>query len=138
MIVVDSDGHILVGERSDNPGQWQIPQGGVDENESFEDAMWRELEEETSLSSEDVILKNKSRDICYEYPKDIKIRRKMEGQLQYYFLLKIKPHAKTPVPGAEFNRFRWDSSEKIIRNIVDFKKSAYKIAFEQLLGEKFE
>ncbi|MFO7735604.1 MAG: NUDIX domain-containing protein, partial [bacterium] len=136
IIVVDSDGFILVGERSDIPGQWQLPQGGVDKNESSEDAMWRELKEETGLSYEDVVIKNRSENIRYEYPEAVKLSKKMEGQIQQYFLLEIKPCAKKPVPGAEFNRFRWYDSERIIKNIVDFKKSAYKIAFKQLLGEK--
>ena len=48
------DGQLLVFERRDVSGEWQLPQGGIEPGESLEEAAWRELEEETGLSSEQV------------------------------------------------------------------------------------
>src|SRR5260221_6811431 len=48
-IVRRSNGRILVGERSDRPGCWQFPQGGIKNSETPEQALQRELQEEISL-----------------------------------------------------------------------------------------
>ncbi|HIC45035.1 MAG TPA: NUDIX domain-containing protein, partial [Sulfurimonas sp.] len=37
---------VFIAERSDLNNIWQFPQGGIDEGETPEDAMFRELEEE--------------------------------------------------------------------------------------------
>ena len=55
-IVLNKDNRIFVGKRKDNPvNKWQMPQGGVNENENFLTAMKRELEEETSIKSIEVL-----------------------------------------------------------------------------------
>ena len=65
VIVLNDKNHVFVGKRKDNPiDKWQMPQGGVDKNESFLDAMKRELNEETSI-------------------KNIKILRELEGWFKY-------------------------------------------------------
>jgi putative (di)nucleoside polyphosphate hydrolase len=47
--VLNSQNKVFVGKRKDNPfDKWQMPQGGVDLNESLIEAMKRELIEETS------------------------------------------------------------------------------------------
>ena len=51
-IVLNNENKVFVGKRKDNPvNKWQMPQGGVDENESFLTAMKRELYEETSIKN---------------------------------------------------------------------------------------
>ena len=55
-IVLNNKNKIFVGKRKDNPvNKWQMPQGGVNKNESFLTAMKRELDEETSIKSIQVI-----------------------------------------------------------------------------------
>ena len=52
IIVLNNNNQVFVGKRKDNPiDKWQMPQGGVDENETHIDAMRRELLEETSIKS---------------------------------------------------------------------------------------
>jgi hypothetical protein len=50
-IFLVKDGKVLVGQRRDVPGAWQLPQGGIEENESYLEAAKRELVEETGASS---------------------------------------------------------------------------------------
>jgi putative (di)nucleoside polyphosphate hydrolase len=44
-------GLVFVGERLDNPGAWQMPQGGIDEGEDIDIAAFREMEEEIGTRS---------------------------------------------------------------------------------------
>ena len=50
IIVLNNENKILVAKRIDNPKDfWQMPQGGVNKDEDFLKAAYRELEEETSI-----------------------------------------------------------------------------------------
>ena len=52
IILLNDKNNVFVGKRIDNPkNSWQMPQGGVDENEDFLQAAKRELEEETGVKS---------------------------------------------------------------------------------------
>ena len=50
-ILRDSEGRILICERLGNRGAWQFPQGGVDDGETLEEALFRELREEIGVDS---------------------------------------------------------------------------------------
>ena len=51
-IVLNKKNLVFVGKRKDNPiDKWQMPQGGVNKNESLQNAMKRELYEETSIKN---------------------------------------------------------------------------------------
>jgi len=50
--LLNHENKVFVGKRIDNPrNSWQMPQGGVDQNENFLQAAKRELEEETGIKS---------------------------------------------------------------------------------------
>jgi putative (di)nucleoside polyphosphate hydrolase len=49
-IIKRKDGKIFIGERSNVTGAWQFPQGGVKKAETGREALFRELEEELSLT----------------------------------------------------------------------------------------
>ena len=56
IVVLNKDNKVFVAKRIDNPKSfWQMPQGGVDKNEDFLKAAYRELEEETSIKSVELI-----------------------------------------------------------------------------------
>ena len=53
-VVLNKNNKVFVAKRIDNPiDKWQMPQGGVNNNESLLDAMKRELQEETSINKVD-------------------------------------------------------------------------------------
>ena len=65
IVLLNHENNIFVGKRIDNPKySWQMPQGGVDQNEDFFRAAKRELEEETSIKSVKLI---KELDGWFEY-----------------------------------------------------------------------
>ena len=52
MMILNTNNEILVGRRLDHPsGYWQMPQGGIDENENPEEAVWREMIEEIGTNN---------------------------------------------------------------------------------------
>ena len=60
-------GKVFVGERIDNPGSWQMPQGGIDEGENLEEAFIREMREEIATDKADII-KIMDRPLRYALP----------------------------------------------------------------------
>lgn len=113
---------------------WQMPQGGIDDGETPEQAVWREMYEETGLTQETCQLIAESQNwYTYDIPK--KSKRKIDGERQKWFLflfhgtkkdvnLKIQ---KKP----EFVRFRWAEPQKAPYLIIPFKKEVY----NQVLAE---
>ena len=68
IIVLNSDNKVLVAKRIDNPKNfWQMPQGGVNKGEELLKAAYRELDEETSIKSVELI-KELDGTITYELP----------------------------------------------------------------------
>ena len=56
IVILNKENKIFVAKRIDNPKNfWQMPQGGVDKDEDFLSAAYRELEEETSIKDVELI-----------------------------------------------------------------------------------
>ena len=130
-IVLNDNNEIFVGKRKDNPiDKWQMPQGGVNENENFLAAMKRELEEETSIKSIQV-LKTIDNFFVYELPKEllgIIWKGRFRGQKQKWFIVRFKGkeseiNLKTKHP--EFIEWKWVEMRELPNIIVDFKKKVY-------------
>ena len=50
MVLINAEGHIFAGKRLDNnTDAWQMPQGGIDEGETIEGAVRREVMEESGI-----------------------------------------------------------------------------------------
>lgn len=139
MVVLNSKNKVLICRRT-NTKTWQFPQGGVDDNENLEKAMYRELLEEVGLRKDDVQYIGESDDtIIYDIPKTIRSKvlgGKFKGQEQKWFLLRIKnddheirlDYEAFP----EFDTFEWVSFWQPIDRIVDFKREAYRQALSEL------
>ena len=140
MIVLNKDNKVLFCKRR-NTENWQFPQGGVDENENIESAMFRELNEEVGLEKDNVAIKAVSQNlIYYDIPKNIRSRvlgGKFKGQAQKYFLLKLISGdvdlniESTP----EFDKHSWVPFWYPLNQVVDFKKEAYRSALIELKNQ---
>ena len=131
VIVLNNENKVFVGKRKDNPvDRWQMPQGGIDIGESYLSAMKRELYEETSIKSIE-ILKEINGFFEYELPKNlvgIIWKGKFRGQKQKWFITRfigneneINLQTKNP----EFIEWKWIIPDELPRTIVDFKKKMY-------------
>ena len=131
IIVLNNDNKVFVGKRKDNPiDKWQMPQGGIDVNETPLNAMKRELKEETSIIKI-VILKEIESWLEYELPPNLlgKIwKGKYRGQKQKWFIVRFignenEINIKTKHP--EFIEWKWIDYNILPEVIVDFKKKVY-------------
>ena len=58
IVVLNNKNQVFLAKRIDNPKNfWQMPQGGIDDEEEFYEAAIRELEEETSIKTVSLIKK---------------------------------------------------------------------------------
>ncbi len=124
---------------------WQFPQGGINNNESPEQAMLRELHEEVGLSPDDVTLIASTESwIRYDLPKRL-IRYHQKpicvGQKQRWFLLRLisnDTNIKLNICDApEFDSWRWVNYWHPVREVIAFKRSVYKQALRELAPHLF-
>jgi putative (di)nucleoside polyphosphate hydrolase len=135
LVIQDAAGRILIGERGDIAGAWQIPQGGMEKDESPEEAAWRELVEETGFGPDAVSLMNSTGPFCYLFPERARNRGEFTGQEQIYFLFKVIDASALPRPNDEFRSFRWETKETVLALAVDFKRPCYAAAFHAFFGD---
>jgi len=136
--VLNSENKVFVGKRKDNPfDKWQMPQGGVDFNESLLQAMRRELLEETSIKNIEV-LKEFEQWLEYELPENLisKIwNGKYRGQKQKWFVVKFlgdESEININTKNAEFMEWKWIDINLLPDLIVIFKKHVYEEVLVEL------
>tara|TARA_X000001036_G_C20423158_1_gene702016 strand:+ start:178 stop:654 length:477 start_codon:yes stop_codon:yes gene_type:complete len=138
IVVLNKQNKVFVAKRIDNPKNfWQMPQGGVDKNEDFLSAAYRELEEETSIKNVKLIRELDGL-IKYELPENllgIIWKGKYKGQIQKWFIMEFLGNdndinIKTKNP--EFLEWKWIDLEKITDVVVDFKLEVYKEVKEKV------
>ena len=138
IIVLNKDNKVFVAKRIDNAKNfWQMPQGGVDEDEDFLKAAYRELEEETSIKNVELI-KELDGTITYELPDrllGIIWKGKYKGQKQKWFLMKFigkEQEINIQTKNPEFLEWKWIELEQITEFVVDFKLHVYKAIKEKV------
>ena len=142
IILLNDKNNVFVGKRIDNPkNSWQMPQGGVDENEDFLQAAKRELEEETGVKSVKLI-KELDGWFKYDLPEYLlgKLwKGKYRGQKQKWFVMKFlgkssEINVKTKNP--EFFEWKWIELSKLLNIAVHFKVDIYRKIKEELTSLK--
>jgi len=142
MMILNDLNQILVGRRIDHPsGYWQMPQGGIDQNENPKEAVWREMMEEIGTNKAELIHIS-SQWLKYNIPKETLMTlpwgNKFIGQIQKWFVFRFKGNNNDINVGTEnpeFSEWKWISYKSLVENIVPFKRDIYSkiiIEFEDL------
>ena len=137
-MILNNNNEILVGKRLDHPsGFWQMPQGGIDENENPEEAVWREMMEEIGTNNV-TLIKISNQWLNYDIPDDtlktLPWGHKYKGQTQKWFAFKFTGNDKEINVGTanpEFSEWKWTNIDIIIDNIVPFKRDVYSKILEE-------
>ena len=142
-IVLINNGSIFAGQRLDYKSDaWQMPQGGIEENESPIRAAIRELKEETGINKKHIkiILESKNW-INYDLPKELIPKLwngKFVGQSQKWFAMEflgsdsdVNINTKNP----EFSKWQWMTKNKLLESIVPFKKRVYENILSQFSAQ---
>ena len=138
IILLNHENKVFVGKRIDNPKNfWQMPQGGVNQNENFLQAAKRELEEETGIKSVELV-KELNKWLKYDLPENLLgkvLEGKYRGQKQKWFIMKFvgkdnEINVKTKNP--EFLTWKWIKVSELPSVAVSFKVELYKKLKEEL------
>ena len=138
-VLFNSHGLILVARRAKFPnaegpaGGWQLPQGGIDDNENPREAIFRELAEEIGTANAEIIGEHPEW-LCYDLPDDLigkAFKGRYRGQRQRWFAMRflgddteIRLDAD---PHPEFDAWRWAKLSELPALAVSFKLPIYEV-----------
>lgn len=130
---------IFIASRTDVENAWQFPQGGIDKGETPNEALYRELEEEIGTREIEIIAEYPEW-VSYDFPPAIaKKMHPFDGQIQKYYLVKLKKGAKvnieTELP--EFSEYKFVPTKNIYDYITFFKRTVYKQVLKYFRNEGF-
>lgn len=139
IILVNREGQLFLGRRIGQDA-WQFPQGGIRAHETPQQALFRELKEETGLDPGDVRILGKTSDwLRYDLPRRL-VRQNSQplciGQKQLWFMLGLISTdtriCLNHTPEPEFEDWRWVNYWQPVHEVVTFKKSVYQKALVEL------
>jgi putative (di)nucleoside polyphosphate hydrolase len=144
IVLMRGGGETFLGHQVGGRG-WQFPQGGVQGDESPEEAVYRELHEEVGLRRDEVALVAQSTGwLRYRLPPKYVRRNRFPmciGQKQRWFLFRLQDEnakfdfASTPTP--EFDDYRWVNYWDPVQEVIFFKRGVYVQALQELAPHAF-
>jgi putative (di)nucleoside polyphosphate hydrolase len=134
IMLLNSESKVWVGARIDNPEDaWQMPQGGIDEDEEPWPAALRELEEETGIAPGLVqCLAEHPEQLRYDLPGEWREKLwggKWKGQMQHWFLARFlgsDSDVNIATDHPEFRSWKWVEPSEVPELIVPFKRELYR------------
>lgn len=155
IVLINKENKVFVAQRIDTPDDWQMPQGGIDENEKPEIAVLRELKEEIGINNVTILAATDW--LKYEIPKEmlktVSWGNIYCGQEQKWFFLRFNGkdseinlnfaliNKRTHISQInnvisknhiqpEFKDWMWVNYTSLVDLIIDFKKDMYKQIIE--------
>lgn len=131
IMLFNAAGKIFVGNRIDVAGEhWQMPQGGIDDGETADQAAWRELREEVGTGKAELLAVSAGW-LSYDLPEDLSRRvwqGRYRGQTQRWFAFRFTGDdgdIDLDAHKAEFDAWRWADIAELCDMAIPFKRSVY-------------
>lgn len=131
----------FVGKSLGIKNRWQFPQGGIDGNETPEEALMRELKEEIGCNDVE-ILGEFPHWITYDFPKIKRSQKRypFDGQTQKYFLVRLKDDANIDLNAfsiPEFDDYAFVEYNEVLKRASYFKKQVYRRVINYFIKEGY-
>jgi putative (di)nucleoside polyphosphate hydrolase len=127
-VLLNGEGQVLALERSDVPGAWQFPQGGLQPGEDPLDAALREVQEEVGITSDELrLIRPLPEPLVYVLPPQYRSPKTGMGQVQWWFLFRYGDGTRglhLPLNG-EFRNWAWKSIDDVIDGAASFRRPIY-------------
>ncbi|MDD9912815.1 MAG: RNA pyrophosphohydrolase [Alphaproteobacteria bacterium] len=134
LCVVNEARQILSAKRTGKfAGMFQMPQGGIDENEDVLTAAYRELWEETGIEQAATRYQAMLGGwLAYDYPNGLPSERGHIGQQQKWVLLSYDGAlpVSEKIPHHELHSFCWMPAQELLGKCADFRRPIYEQVFE--------
>ena len=128
----------FIAHRTDIKNAWQFPQGGIDEGETPQEALKRELLEEIGCNDVE-ILGEFPEWITYDFPKVARGKcYPFDGQTQKYFLVRLKKGAKIDLQAfevPEFEEYEFVGYDELFKRVTYFKRKVYRRVIDYFMQE---
>lgn len=132
-VVINHDKQVFIGKRNVSQDHWQFPQGGVNEGESEQDAILRELQEELGSNKFSLLYKSKHL-YRFEWPKSQLRNDGLIGQEQRYFLvLYYGKDNEIKLEERALLGFEWIPPEKVLERIFPARRQIYEAVMTEFL-----
>jgi putative (di)nucleoside polyphosphate hydrolase len=137
IILINQDNHLLLGERFSQKGIWQFPQGGVEDQDSLEETVYREIEEELGLPRKAVkIIKQLQATNKYSWEVvPAHFAGKFQGQDQTFWLVELcDSTAKFNLlqEHQEFQQVQWVKIEDVLQIVEPARVPGYSSAIDEI------
>ncbi len=129
---------MLIVNRAGDSDYWGLPQGGVDDGEIDNDAILREVKEETNINNIDVLGKFKNI-YKYKWEKEHKKRKitSYKGQRQSLYILKFNGEdSEIKLCPWELKDWKWVEIDELINESDELRREAYGIFLEKFYSVK--
>ncbi len=136
LMLIAPDRRIFVGRRTRQHEAWQMPQGGVDDDETPVEAACRELWEEVGTTKA-LLLRESAQWLTYEVPEAMRPaswKGRWLGQAQRWFALAFTGRDSDIDIAAhdqEFDAWQWMGAGEMLERIVPFKRPTYVAVVEE-------
>ncbi|SHO80242.1 Adenosine (5')-pentaphospho-(5'')-adenosine pyrophosphohydrolase [hydrothermal vent metagenome] len=128
----------FLAHRSDMNGIWQFPQGGIDEGETPQEALFRELKEEIGTSDVEIIGEYPEW-LSYDFTKGSSHKLySYDGQIQKYFLVRLRDNSSINLNSfitPEFSEYQFLEYDMLMKRVSYLKKSVYKKVIDYFKNE---
>ncbi len=137
-ILMNERDEIFIAERLNVPGAWQFPQGGIDDGEDAETALYRELAEEIGVGQSLVQQIERRDGYRYAFSKGRLKYGLYGGQEQSYFLCRFlgqDSDVNLAATHQEFGQWKWIRPQDFkMQWVPKFKRAVYRQVFMDFFG----